>query len=223
MAEIVRLENLTKIYRRGKEEIKGIDSINLSIDEGDYIAVLGPSGAGKTTLLNMLGVIDSPSTGKIIFTNCGDIACFKENRLDQIRRQNIGFIFADFFLVPSLTAIENVELPLLFKDRVSKDEFEYSKKILEMVGLGHRLNHRPSNLSGGEMQRVAVARAVVNKPKLLLADEPTANLDTANSDIIFNIFDQLNKKGMTIVVATHAEELAQKAKRIVRLQDGKII
>ena len=136
---------------------------------------------------------------------------------------NIGFIFADFFLVSALTSIENVELPLLFRDKVSKGEFEYSKEILQMVGLGHRLTHRPNNLSGGEMQRVAIARAIVNKPKLLLADEPTANLDTANSDLIFNIFEQLNKEGMTIVVATHAEELAKRAKRIIRLQDGKIV
>ena len=224
--EIIKLENLTKIYKRGKEKIKGIDGIDLKIYPGDYIAILGPSGAGKTTLLNMLGCIDSPSEGKIYFCskdgNELELSSLKENQLDAFRRGNIGFVFADFFLIPSLTATENAALPLLFSDG-KKVENDYPQKVLRMVGLGHRLNHKPLHLSGGEMQRVAVARSIVNRPKILLADEPTANLDTTNSETIFNIFDELNRDGMTIIVATHAEELALKAKRIIHLEDGKLI
>ena len=224
--ELFYLEKITKIYRRGREEIKGVDGINLKIDKGEYISILGPSGAGKTTFLNMLGCIDSPTSGKLIFCpdkeNKFDLTIMKENRLDEFRRENIGFVFADFFLIPSLTATENVELPLLFSSD-KKVEQGYSKKVLEMVGLGHRLTHKPLHLSGGEMQRVAVARSIVNRPKVLLADEPTANLDTGNSEVIFNLFEELNSMGMTVIVATHAEELAKRAKRIIFLSDGKIV
>ena len=224
--ELFNLEGITKIYRRGKEEIKGVNGITLKIKKGEYISILGPSGAGKTTFLNMLGCIDSPTSGKLIFYEDNgdkfDLTDMKENKLDEFRRENIGFVFADFFLIPSLTATENVELPLLFSSD-KKVEQDYSKRVLEIVGLGHRLTHKPLHLSGGEMQRVAVARSIVNRPKVLLADEPTANLDTGNSEVIFNLFEELNSKGMTVVVATHAEELALRAKRIIFLQDGKIV
>jgi putative ABC transport system ATP-binding protein len=224
--ELFNLEEITKIYRRGKEEIKGVNGITLKIKKGEYISILGPSGAGKTTFLNMLGCIDSPTSGKLIFNKDNgdkfDLTDMKENKLDEFRRENIGFVFADFFLIPSLTATENVELPLLFSSD-KKVEQDYSKRVLEIVGLGHRLTHKPLHLSGGEMQRVAVARSIVNRPKVLLADEPTANLDTGNSEVIFNLFEELNSKGMTVVVATHAEELARRAKRIIFLQDGKIV
>ncbi len=224
--ELFNLEEITKIYRRGKEEIKGVNGITLKIKKGEYISILGPSGAGKTTFLNMLGCIDSPTSGKLIFNKDNgdklDLTDMKENRLDEFRRENIGFVFADFFLIPSLTATENVELPLLFSSD-KKVEQDYSKKVLETVGLGHRLTHKPLHLSGGEMQRVAVARSIVNRPKVLLADEPTANLDTGNSEVIFNLFEELNSKGMTVIVATHAEELARRAKRIIFLLDGKIV
>jgi putative ABC transport system ATP-binding protein len=224
--ELFNLEGITKIYRRGKEEIKGVNGITLKIKKGEYISILGPSGAGKTTFLNMLGCIDSPTSGKLIFYgDDGDefnLTNMKENKLDEFRRENIGFVFADFFLIPSLTATENVELPLLFSSD-KKVEQDYSKRVLEIVGLGHRLTHKPLHLSGGEMQRVAVARSIVNRPKVLLADEPTANLDTGNSEVIFNLFEELNSKGMTVVVATHAEELARRAKRIIFLLDGKIV
>jgi putative ABC transport system ATP-binding protein len=224
--ELFNLEGITKIYRRGKEEIKGVNGITLKIKKGEYISILGPSGAGKTSFLNMLGGIDSPTSGKLVFypdnENEFDLTDMKENKLDEFRRENIGFVFADFFLIPSLTATENVELPLLFSSD-KKVEQGYSKKVLEMVGLGHRLTHKPLHLSGGEMQRVAVARSIVNKPKVLLADEPTANLDTGNSEVIFNLFEELNSKGMTVIVATHADELARRAKRIIFLSDGKMV
>lgn len=224
--ELFYLKGITRIYKRGNEEIKGVDGLTLRIEKGEYISLLGPSGAGKTTFLNMLGCIDSPTSGKLIFyPDNGDkieLTDMKENRLDQFRRENIGFVFADFFLLTSLTATENVELPLIFSNS-KKVEANYPKKVLEMVGLGHRLTHKPLHLSGGEMQRVAVARSIVNRPKVLLADEPTANLDTGNSDVIFNLFEELNSRGMTVVVATHAEELAKRAKRIIFLQDGKIV
>jgi len=224
--ELFNLEGITRIYKRGSEQIKGVDNLNLKIDKGEYISILGPSGAGKTTFLNMLGCIDSPTSGKLIFyPDDGEIielTKMKENKLDEFRRENIGFVFADFFLLHSLTATENVELPLIFSNG-KKVEDGYSKKVLEMVGLGHRLTHKPLHLSGGEMQRVAVARSMVNQPKVLLADEPTANLDTGNSEIIFNLFEELNSKGMTVVVATHAEELAKRARRIIFLQDGKVV
>ncbi len=224
--ELFNLEEITKIYRRGKEEIKGVNGITLKIKKGEYISILGPSGAGKTTFLNMLGCIDSPTSGKLIFNEDNgdklDLTDMKENKLDEFRRENIGFVFADFFLIPSLTATENVELPLLFSSD-KKVEQDYSKRVLEMVGMGHRLTHKPLHLSGGEMQRVAVARSIVNRPKVLLADEPTANLDTGNSEVIFNLFEELNSQGMTVIVATHAEELARRAKRIIFLLDGKIV
>jgi putative ABC transport system ATP-binding protein len=224
--ELFYLEGITKIYRRGKEEIKGVDGLTLNIERGEYISILGPSGAGKTTFLNMLGCIDSPTDGRIRFFsedgNQLELSSLRENKLDAFRRRNIGFVFADFFLIPSLTATENVALPLLFSDE-KRVEDEYPQKVLKMVDLGHRLSHKPLHLSGGEMQRVAVARSIVNQPKILLADEPTANLDTTNSEIIFNIFEELNRDGMTIIVATHSEELAKKAKRIIFLQDGRII
>ncbi|HVP35975.1 MAG TPA: ABC transporter ATP-binding protein [Terriglobales bacterium] len=224
--ELFKLEGITRVYKRGNEEINGVDSLNLKINKGEYISILGPSGAGKTTFLNMLGCIDSPTSGKLVFySDSGEeveLTGMKENKLDEFRRENIGFVFADFFLLHSLTATENVELPLIFSNR-KKVEDSYSKKVLEMVGLGHRLTHKPLHLSGGEMQRVAVARSMVNQPKVLLADEPTANLDTGNSEVIFNLFEELNKMGMTVVVATHAEELAKRAKRIIFLQDGKIV
>jgi ABC-type lipoprotein export system ATPase subunit len=174
----------------------------------------------------MLGCIDSPTEGRIRFFsedgNQLELSSLRENKLDAFRRRNIGFVFADFFLIPSLTATENVALPLLFSDE-KRVEDEYPQKVLKMVDLGHRLSHKPLHLSGGEMQMVAVARSIVNQPKILLADEPTANLDTTNSEIIFNIFEELNRDGMTIIVATHSEELAKKAKRIIFLQDGRII
>jgi len=224
--ELFYIEGITKIYRRGKEEIKGVDGLTLNIERGEYISILGPSGAGKTTFLNMLGCIDSPTEGRIRFFsedgNQLELSSLRENKLDAFRRRNIGFVFADFFLIPSLTATENVALPLLFSDE-KRVEDEYPQKVLKMVDLGHRLSHKPLHLSGGEMQRVAVARSIVNQPKILLADEPTANLDTTNSEIIFNIFEELNRDGMTIIVATHSEELAKKAKRIIFLQDGRII
>jgi putative ABC transport system ATP-binding protein len=224
--ELFYIEGITKIYRRGKEEIKGVDGLTLNIERGEYISILGPSGAGKTTFLNMLGCIDSPTEGRIRFFsedgNQLELSSLGENKLDAFRRRNIGFVFADFFLIPSLTATENVALPLLFSDE-KRVEDEYPQKVLKMVDLGHRLSHKPLHLSGGEMQMVAVARSIVNQPKILLADEPTANLDTTNSEIIFNIFEELNRDGMTIIVATHSEELAKKAKRIIFLQDGRII
>lgn len=224
--ELFNLEGITRIYKRGNEEIKGVDALTLKIEKGEYISILGPSGAGKTTFLNMLGCIDSPTSGKLIFYQDNgemiELTKMKENKLDEFRRENIGFVFADFFLLHSLTATENVELPLIFSNGKNAED-GYSKKVLEMVGLGHRLTHKPLHLSGGEMQRVAVARSMVNRPKVLLADEPTANLDTGNSEIIFNLFEELNSKGMTVVVATHAEELAKRAKRIIFLQDGKIV
>lgn len=224
--ELFNLEGITRIYKRGNEQIKGVDGLTLNIERGEYISILGPSGAGKTTFLNILGCIDSPTDGKIYFCsedgNKLELSSLKENKLDAFRRRNIGFVFADFFLIPSLTATENVALPLLFSDE-KRVEDEYPQKVLKMVDLGHRLSHKPLHLSGGEMQRVAVARSIVNQPKILLADEPTANLDTTNSEIIFNIFEELNRDGMTIIVATHSEELAKKAKRIIFLQDGRII
>lgn len=224
--ELFNLEGITRIYKRGSEQIKGVDNLNLKIDKGEYISILGPSGAGKTTFLNMLGCIDSPTSGRLVFySDSGEaieLTGMKENKLDEFRRENIGFVFADFFLLHSLTATENVELPLIFSNS-KKLEDGYSKKVLEMVGLGHRLTHKPLHLSGGEMQRVAVARSIVNQPKVLLADEPTANLDTGNSEVIFNLFEELNNMGMTVVVATHAEELAKRAKRTIFLQDGKIV
>jgi putative ABC transport system ATP-binding protein len=210
-----------KVYWRGAEQIQALRDVNLDLDPGGFYCVLGPSGAGKTTLLNLLGLMDVPTTGTLsvvrqTVSSAGRVR-LSEGARDRVLRENIGFIFTEFFLLPTLTAIENVQMPLLWADK--KDQ-QYAVDLLTNLGLGHRLNHRPAELSGGEMQRVAIARALINRPKLLLADEPTGNVDTRTRDSIFELFQQLNADGLTIVLATHDLELARRCDQLIRLHEG---
>jgi putative ABC transport system ATP-binding protein len=215
---------VSKLYHRGAEEIRALTELDLALDPGTFSCVLGPSGAGKTTLLNLLGVMDVPTGGTLRVVGQTIAADGKvrlpEGKRDQLRRENIGFIFTEFFLMPTLSALENVQMPLLWSGR---DDRGYAGQLLERVGLGHRLHHRPGELSGGEMQRVAIARALINRPKLLLADEPTGNVDTKTRDGIFELFRELNGDGLTIVLATHDRELATRIDRVVPLQEGRIV
>jgi putative ABC transport system ATP-binding protein len=218
---IVKATGLTKVYIRGTEEVYAVNGIDLEIDDGSFLALMGPSGSGKTTLLDLIGCLDNVSSGRLeVFDK--DVSRVKENKLVGLRRGHIGFIFQEFLLIPSLTAIENVGLSLYFARQ--PQEKKKLVKLFEKVGLGHRINHLPKEMSGGERQRVAIARALAVSPKLLIADEPTGNLDTRNSQEIFDLFKMLNSQdGLTIIMATHNPILGSQAGRIVYLKDGKII
>jgi len=218
---IIKTEGLTKTYTRGSEKIHAVDNVSLEINEGAFLALMGPSGSGKTTLLDLIGCLDSITSGKLeVFGH--DVSRAKESALTKLRRGKIGFIFQEFLLIPSLTVIENIELSLYFA-RLPQDK-KRLQGLLIKVGLGHRVNHLPKQLSGGERQRVAVARALAVSPKLLIADEPTGNLDTKNSGEIFSLFRKLNKEdGLTIILATHNPALGSQADRIINLRDGKIV
>ncbi|MFA5857893.1 MAG: ABC transporter ATP-binding protein [Elusimicrobiota bacterium] len=221
---IIDAENITKKYTRGSEDILALNTVSLKVQTGDFISFLGPSGSGKTTLINILGCLDNPSSGRL--TIAGNTVFSKDKVLSEtaftkIRREYFGYIFQSFYLIPTLTVYESTILPLTFsKKTVSKDDV---MKILEMLGLGDRINHLPSQLSGGEMQRVAIARAIINKPRILFADEPTGNLDTKRSGEIGDLLKRLNKnEGLTIIMVTHNTQLAESAGRIVNMRDGTI-
>lgn len=218
---IIKAEKLTKIYKLTAEEIQAVKDVDLNIYAGDFIAIVGPSGSGKTTLLDSIGCLTTISKGKL-FVLGKDVSHAKESMLVSIRRRFISFVFQDFLLIPTLTALENVLLPLYFA-RMPQSR-EKVVELLQKVGLGHRVNHLPSQMSGGEKQRVSIARALVNNPKIVLADEPTGNLDTKNAQELFSLFRELNsKESLTILVSTHNRDLASTTQRIIHLQDGKII
>jgi ABC-type lipoprotein export system ATPase subunit len=220
MSKIVEAETLVKTYHRGSETIRALNGIDLAVATGEFLAIVGPSGSGKTTLLNLLGCLDVPSAGKLIVDGL-EVAGLKPKDLTAIRSRTVGFAFQQFFLFPTLTALENVELPSIFGRKNSHQA--KAKELLEIVGLGGRENHRPSQLSGGEMQRVAIARSLINSPKLLLADEPTGNLDSENASAIFTLLQSLNQNGLTVIMVTHNHELAGRAYRVIRLKDGRIM
>ncbi|MBM3254361.1 MAG: ABC transporter ATP-binding protein [Candidatus Omnitrophica bacterium] len=218
---IIKAEKLTKVYKLPGEQISAVREVDLEIFAGDFISVMGPSGSGKTTLLDSIGCLTTISAGKLTVLG-NDVSHATESKLVSIRRKFISFVFQDFLLIPSLTTVENVLLPLYFA-RLSQDN-QKAIAILKKVGLGHRLNHIPAQLSGGEKQRVAIARALIISPKLLLADEPTGNLDTKSSQEIIDIFKQLNKEqDLTIFVVTHNSKLGSQASKIIYLQDGRIV
>jgi len=218
---LIKAEKISKVYRLPAEEIRAVQEITLDIRSGEFIAIMGPSGSGKTTLLDILGCLDKVSGGKLRVLG-KDVSALKENSLVNMRCRNIGFVFQDFLLIPTLTALENVELPLLFARM--PQEHKKAKELLKRVGLERRLNHLPKEMSGGERQRVAIARALVTSPKLLLADEPTGNLDTKSGQGIFDIFRDLNQKdGLTIVLTTHNLRLGSQAGRIIYLKDGRSV
>ncbi|MCX7770391.1 MAG: ABC transporter ATP-binding protein [Proteobacteria bacterium] len=219
---LLKIENLTKIYIRGAETVKALDSVSFSVNNGEFVAITGPSGSGKTTLLHILGCLDRPTSGEVYIDDKA-VGKMNDKELDNIRRLKIGFIFQQFYLLPELNVIENIKLPLLFSGNPKKIGEEYLNEILDTLGILKRKNHKPKELSGGEMQRVAIARALVNKPEFILADEPTANLDSENSIKIFELLKRLVEKGITVIVVTHNNELASLAERRIKLKDGRII
>jgi putative ABC transport system ATP-binding protein len=219
---MIRLKDLSKVYRTAYMETVALDKINIHIRKGEFVAVMGPSGCGKSTLLNIVGMIDTAASGEYFFDG-EEIASRSENELVDLRKQNIGFIFQNFNLIDDLSVQENVDLPLLYLGLSKKERREKVAQALELVGLAGRAKHKPQELSGGQQQRVAVARSVVGDPKLILADEPTGNLDTKNGDDVMNMLALLKEKGATILMVTHSPEHGAKADRIISMLDGKVV
>jgi len=220
--EIIKFENVWKVYSIGKIKLPILKGITLSIKKGECLSIIGPSGSGKTTLLNLIGCLDKPSEGKY-FMEGEEISSLSDDKLSEIRSRKIGFIFQSYNLIPQLTVLENIGLPLFYQGIDEKIIKEKSLKLAETVGLKHRINHKPTELSGGEQQRVAIARALINDPILILADEPTGNLDTKTGKEIMELLVNLNKEGKTLLVITHDMTIASYTKKIVRILDGKII
>jgi putative ABC transport system ATP-binding protein len=221
MNAIIRLEDIRKSYFMGKQELQVLKGINLDIRNNEYVALMGPSGSGKSTLMNILGCLDSPSYGQYVL-NGQDVSKMADDDLADVRNKEIGFVFQQFNLLPRLTALENVALPLVYAGVGRKQRTEMAMDVIQKVGLEDRSHHKPNELSGGQCQRVAIARALVNNPSLILADEPTGNLDTKTSKEIMDIFSQIQEAGNTVVLVTHEEDIANYAKRVVRLRDGLI-
>ncbi len=216
---VISLIDLHKDYFLGKMTIEVLKGLNITINKNEYVALMGPSGSGKSTLMNILGCLDTPTGGEYIL-NGNKVAKMKDNDLATIRNKEIGFVFQTFNLMPRLTALENVALPLVYAGVGKKEREEKAKKVLEAVNLTDRMHHKPNELSGGQRQRVAIARALVNDPAIILADEPTGNLDTKTSHEIMAIFEKINENGNTVIIVTHEEDIANLAKRIIRLRDG---
>jgi putative ABC transport system ATP-binding protein len=218
---LIDIRDIAKVYEMGLQKVRALDGVSLAVDRGEYVAIMGPSGSGKSTLMNLIGCLDTPSSGSYIL-NGREVARMSDDELAAIRNQEIGFVFQTFNLLPRTSALQQVELPLVYSGLARKERRERAVKALEAVGLSDRMTHHPSELSGGQRQRVAVARALINDPSILLADEPTGNLDSATGAEIMSLFDVLNAKGNTIVLVTHEEDIAAHARRIVRLLDGRI-
>ena len=219
---MIRVVNLSKIYGKGEIAIRALDDISFEVKKGEFVAIMGPSGSGKSTLMNILGCLDTPDSGEYILDNTR-VSELSDKQLAKIRNKKIGFIFQTFNLLPRLSAQKNVEQPMIYKGTSRKDRQIRSKKVLEDVGLGKRLDHKPSELSGGQRQRVAIARSLVNDPQIILADEPTGNLDSESEKDILKILTRLNKTGITVIMVTHDRKVAHYSERIVHFKDGKII
>ena len=219
---LIRIEQLTKVYRMGAEEVRALAGVDLAVERGEYVAIMGPSGSGKSTLMNLIGCLDSPSGGSYVL-NDREVAGLTDAELAQVRNKEIGFVFQTFNLLARTTALENVELPLTYARVPRSVRLARAKDALARVGLADRMNHQPNELSGGQRQRVAIARALVNEPSILLADEPTGNLDSKISLEIMDVFQKLSDAGHTIVLVTHEEEIAAYARRVVRIRDGLVV
>ena len=221
MSALVEIQDISKIYTPGENEVRALDHISLTIQKGEFVAIIGQSGSGKSTLMNMIGCLDVPTEGTYIL-NGQNVSKLSDNELSDIRNQEIGFIFQGFNLIANLTAQENVELPLIYRGVPKKERHELSVAALKKVGLAHRMDHRPSEMSGGQQQRVAIARAIAQAPPVILADEPTGNLDSASSMEILDILKQLHAENRTVILITHDNDIAKQAKRVIRIKDGKI-
>ncbi len=217
--EVIRTENLAKVYRMGSEEVHALRDISIKIKAGEYVALMGPSGSGKSTLMNMIGCLDTPSDGRY-YLDGQDVSRMTDNQLAEVRNKKIGFVFQTFNLLPRSSALDNVTLPLVYSGLGRTAREIRGEEVLNQVGLADRMTHQPNELSGGQRQRVAVARALVNNPAIILADEPTGNLDSKTSIEIMGLFEEIHKRGNTIIVVTHEEDIAQHAHRIIRLIDG---
>lgn len=221
MGALIHIENMKKIYNPGENEVRALDGIDLDIEKGDLVAIVGHSGSGKSTLMNMLGCLDTPTSGKYVLDG-QDVASMTDNQLADVRNKEIGFIFQGFNLISNLDAVGNVELPLVYRGVSKNERKQLAMEALKSVGLEDRMKHKPNEMSGGQQQRVAVARAVVAKPPIILADEPTGNLDTKSTQEIMEILKELHRSGRTVIIITHDEEIASQAHRVIRILDGRI-
>ncbi|MFA5658705.1 MAG: ABC transporter ATP-binding protein [Oscillospiraceae bacterium] len=221
MQRLIELEDIFKIYTQGDSEIRALDSVSLCIKQGEFVAIVGASGSGKSTLMNMLGCLDSPSSGSYLLDG-DNVSALSDKTLSFIRNRKIGFIFQGFNLIPGLTALENVELPLIYRKIPKAERRRLSAQALQMVSLENRMNHRPCQMSGGQQQRVAIARAIAGQPSIILADEPTGNLDSSSGNEVMEILKSLNKDGKTVILITHDLTIAAQAMRIIKISDGKI-
>ncbi|MFM7153306.1 MAG: ABC transporter ATP-binding protein [Bacteroidota bacterium] len=216
---LISIEHLNKTYIMGTEKVEALKDVSINIEKGEYVALMGPSGSGKSTLMNLLGCLDSPSKGQY-WLNGKEVSTMEDSELAEVRNKDIGFVFQTFNLLPRLSALENVALPLVYAGVSKEDRLAKARKVLEAVGLGDRVSHKPNELSGGQRQRVAVARALVNDPAIILADEPTGNLDTKTSYEIMSLFEEIHQAGNTVILVTHEQDIALHAHRIIRLRDG---
>jgi putative ABC transport system ATP-binding protein len=219
---LIEIRNLVKTYQMGDTAVRALDGVDLDLDRGEYVAIMGPSGSGKSTLMNLIGCLDTPTSGSYRLNNQA-VSDLNDDELARIRNKEVGFVFQTFNLLSRTSALENVEVPLVYAGVSRKERHRKAKEMLEAVGLADRMHHQPNELSGGQRQRVAVARALVNGPSILLADEPTGNLDSKTGTEIMDLIDKLNKAGNTIVLVSHEEDIAAHARRVVRLRDGKVI
>lgn len=221
MPAVIELKDITRHFKIGEVEVQALRGVNLIINRGEYVALMGPSGSGKSTLMNILGCLDTPTSGSYVLNN-NNVSNLSDDELAEIRNKEIGFVFQTFNLLARSTALDNVALPLVYAGKSKKDRIQRAKDVLSNVGLSDRITHKPNELSGGQRQRVAIARALVNDPSIILADEPTGNLDTKTSYEIMELMEEIHQKGNTVVIVTHEEDIARRAKRIVRMRDGKI-